>query len=303
MGNYKPVTNQILTLHKVGRQLVSEFDSSNSNMHQGSNESWDDLLAAAKSGLDAWTAKCVVLLEDSGLEIERLQLLQATAPPTVPDRYNFKLAALRGCLIARLRTLTEISQKIESTKCEKTLVKLTVDDLDCFRTVSQVSPNDVLGFARSAFLEDDVEEAFLDALGEPYKELDSGAETRDLFTDHLCCQGKRLSTAIMFKGRSVAGALSLRECGSRGNQLLKLAKNNAAECFIVQHVNKIESDVRETLIDLVLMNTRFPTVYVGFIDGVDTARVLKSLGLNLSELAEKKSNRSSRAVRKQTAKR
>ncbi len=82
----------------------------------------------------------------------------------------------------------------------------------------------------------------------------------------------------MFKGRGEPGPLSIDKCGDKGNQIIKLAKNNAAQCFIIQHVNKIEPDVKEALIDHVKMNSRFTKVYVCFVDGLDTARMMKALG-------------------------
>ena len=133
-----------------------------------------------------------------------------------------------------------------------------------------------------------MENAFLEKLGEPYKELDSGSETRDLFSDRIIYKDKRLATVFMFKGRGQKGELTIKKSGSTGNQLLKLAKNNSAECFIVQHTNKINPDVREALQDHILQNTRLSKVYICFIDGIDTARFLKSLGKNLDELKSKK---------------
>jgi len=66
--------------------------------------------------------------------------------------------------------------------------------------------------------------------------------------------------------------------------LIKLSKNTSAQCFVVQHTNKIGQDVREALQDHVLMNSKHSTTYICYIDGVDTARFLKSMKLNLEDL-------------------
>lgn len=292
MGNYRQLTIQILDLCGEGRELLYACDELNKRLHSKvTPEERNALIGNVASRATIWNTKCRDLLCDNGLEIERVKFLQTSASPFVQAGYNMKLSGTRGVVSARVDLLTRVAEGIENQKAGKELVSITLDDLDNFAEVRAVSASDVIDFAKSAFLEDDVEEQFLAAIGEPYKELDSGAETRDLFTNRLCFQGRRLSTAIMFKGRGLKGPLSLRDCGAKGSQLLKLAKNNAAECFIVQHVNKIEPDVKETLIDLVLMNTRHTTVYVGFIDGVDTASFLKSRGKDLTDLSSKRTVR------------
>ncbi len=291
MNNYRPLTKQILELCGEGRELLIGFDELNNRLHSGiAPKEKDVLIAGAASPVNAWYTKCKGFLHDNGLEIQLLQFLQTSSPPISRAGYNWKLCGLRGVVGARVDLLARVAQTIENQKSGKELVSITLDDLDDFADVRAVSAADVIGFAKGAFLEDDVEKEFLAAIGEPYKEPHSGAETRDLFTNRLRFKGRRLNAAIMFKGRGVKGPLSIRDCGTKGNQLLKLAKNNAAECFIVQHVNKIEPDVKEALIDHVLVNTRHPIVYIGFIDGVDTARFLKSRGKDLTELSKKRAS-------------
>ncbi len=288
MGNYRQLTIRLLDLCDKARRLLKNFDELNVRLHTGLEVvEKRALLGEARSAPIGWYAKCREILREHDLDIDLVQFDQTAASPAPQHLYNVELNEVRGLVSARIDLLASIAQRIEAEKSGKNLTSITIDDLDNFPELRGVSPTDVSGFAESAFLEDDVEEAFLAAIGEPYKEPDSGAETRDLFTNRISLKGKRLSTAIMFKGRGVRGPLSLRDCGAKGSQLLKLAKNNAAECFLLQHVNKIEPDVKETLIDLVLMNTRHPDVYVGFIDGVDTARFLKSRDKNLAELARK----------------
>jgi hypothetical protein len=180
-----------------------------------------------------------------------------------------------------------LAKEIEKKQNKETVI-LSVDDFDNFKQIKQVTPSEVAGYEKDCFLEDDIENAVLETLGEAYKEPDSGAETRDLFTDRIIYDGKRLATVFAFKGRGKKGELTIDKAGSKGNQLLKLAKNNSAQCFIVQHTNKINQDVREALIDHVLQNTKMSKVYFCFIDGLDTARLLKSLGKDLDVLKNKK---------------
>jgi hypothetical protein len=185
--------------------------------------------------------------------------------------------------------LIKIAKDIEH-KRNKEIVLLKIDDFDNFKEIKKISFSEVVDYSMDCFLEDDVENAFLEKLQEPYKEQDGGAETRDLFSDRIAYNGKRLSAVFMFKGRGEKGELTIKKSGSTGNQLLKLAKNNSAECFIVQHTNKINPDVREALQDHILQNTKLSKVYICFIDGSDTARFLKSTGKDLKELKNKKTN-------------
>ena len=202
---------------------------------------------------------------------------------SVYDALNIILNFIKG----RKAVLLSFAKNIESRK-NKEVVLLNIDDFDNFKDIKKIKSIEVTDFSKDCFLEDDVENAFLKALEETYKEFDGGAETRDLFSDRITYKGERLATAFMFKGRGQTGELTIKKSGSTGNQLLKLAKNNSAECFIVQHTNKINPDVREALQDHILQNTRLSKVYICFIDGIDTARFLKSLGEDLEKLKNKR---------------
>ncbi len=119
-----------------------------------------------------------------------------------------------------------------------------------------------------------------------------------MYTDRIFVNGIRHSSAIMFKGRAVSGTLRISNCGKNGDQLLKLSKNSFAELFIVQHVNKIDHDVREALKDHILVHSSLSKIKMCFIDGLDTARILSGAGEDLDELMKKKSN-SGRKSKKQ----
>lgn len=280
---YKEITIQIINQCTVASDLLNQLVETNALIHKDSFQK-DNYIAQAIQRVKSWAEKSIDILQANGLIIEAEGFRNREGSALAKRDWNAKLNNLYFYLVDRKDYLLKIAKEVENKKSGKELVNLTIDDIDNFSAISTVRVYEVKDYAKGVFLEDDVEECFLGALGEPYKEADSGAETRDLFTDKLVVNGKRLATAIMFKGRGLPGPLSLDKCGSKGNQLLKLAKNNAAECFIIQHVNKIEPDVKETLIDLALANTRFGKIYVCFIDGVDTARLLKSMGKNLEEL-------------------
>jgi hypothetical protein len=284
---YKKVTEGILELCNDGGLLVLQLNSLN-NDRKVDVTPIEDLRGTARREVRAWKSKCIKFLEGNGLQIEAQQFSIYRGNALETANFDPEIGSIRKYVQDRRAFLALAAEKIEDRKTKPEMRICTIDEFDNFPNISEVSSNEVLEYSHSAFLEDDVEDAFLEALGEPYKEPHSGSETRDLFTDKLQIDGRRLSTVIMFKGRSVRVPLSIDQCGTKGTQLLKLAKNNSAECFVVQHVNKIEPEVREALTDHVLMNTNFFNVYLVFIDGTDTARFLKSRGLDLEEMKKKK---------------
>lgn len=284
---YEDVTKRILDLCQRGDALLKVFNNYNQLIKQGDGSNETPLVRDAEKQLNVWASDCIKTFQDSELLIEVENFNNYNPLPKVKNDYHKDLGSYYFYIQNQKALILGFANEIEGRKNKKELHVLTIDDIDSFIDVKRVTSQEVKEYAESVFLEEDVKNAILDALGETYKEFDSGSEIRDLFTDKLMLNGKRLSAAMMLKGRSVKGPLTLRDCGKNGNQLLKLSQNTSAQCLVVQHVNKIEQDVRATLIDHVLMNSRFPKVYICFIDGVDTARFLKSRGLNLDELKAK----------------
>lgn len=223
----------------------------------------------------------------SALKIENIQ--DGTIMLALPLTENFTLKL--NHIKSTIQELINICEIIEKRKEQKSLEIITIDDIDNFQKI--LSGIDELSidkkFYNSAFLEDDVEETFLEILNEPYKEYDSGAEMRDLYTNNIKINGKRIHTAIMFKGRGVKKTLTIADCGKNGNQLLKLAKNTTAQLYIVQHVNKIDPDVTETLKHHLLAYSQLNKIIICIIDGKDTARILKAANKDLQQLMDKKS--------------
>ena len=284
---YTRTTEQLVILCSEGRELIRFLFESNSTIKKEKGKKGEIEKEVEEKVLD-WRNRCLETLGENGLFIEHERFCNYTGSALMREDLNLFFNGKLNYVKDRQNLLLSFAQNIESRKSNKEIISIKVEDIQNFAGVETVKFEDVEGFCESAFLEDDIESVFLKAFGEPYKELDSGAETRDLFTDRLIVEGRRLDTAIMFKGRGVRTPLRIRDCGKNGDQLLKLAKNKAAQCFIVQHVHKIEPAVKEALNDHVLSNSIYSKVYVCFIDGVDTARVLKSRGLNLEELKQRR---------------
>jgi len=50
--------------------------------------------------------------------------------------------------------------------------------------------------------------------------------------------GKRMAAAFLLKGHGTRGKLTIKKCGKKGNQILKLLEE-PGEVYIVQHVGRL----------------------------------------------------------------
>ena len=283
---YQSITNQILDVISESTKIIDDIYDANDLIEKDYSKK-QEIVEKFKTINDEWHLKGRNVLLNNELLLEHEDFINYPGCTGFVLGFDAELSNFLMFMKDRKAVLINVAKNIESKK-NKEVIILNIDDLDNFKDIKNIKSLEVTDFSKDCFLEDDVENAFLKILEEPYKELDGGAETRDLFSDRIIYNGKRLSTAFMFKGRGKKGELTIEKCGLRGNQLLKLAKHNSAECFIVQHTHKINPDVREALQDHILQNTRLSKVYICFIDGIDTARFLKSLGEDLEKLKNKK---------------
>ena len=200
-----------------------------------------------------------------------------------------KIEYMQDCI----EILINLMFNIDNRTLKKTITPITIDEIDNFKDiVRDVSASDIdKEYTKSAFLEDDVENAILGILKENYKEYDFAGETRDVSTDHIRINGIRQQTMMMLKGRGVKGPLTIAKCGKNGDQLLKLAKNTFAQLYIIQHVNKIEPEVAEALTNHLISHSVISKIYICKINGTDTARLLKGLRMDLAELKRKNDGR------------
>jgi len=116
---------------------------------------------------------------------------------------------------------------------------------------------------------------FKKSLGRKF--TDWGGEINDLFTSRVIFNGKRISTAIAFKGKATKGILTLKKLGKNADQVQRLFKS-AARLFIIQYQGPIDQSV------LVEMKTHAiaksynegDKIYYSVIDGQDTSRLLQA---------------------------
>jgi hypothetical protein len=124
--------------------------------------------------------------------------------------------------------------------------------------------------------EDTVKRAFAELLGEPYVPKDWGGERSDLYTSRVFVRGRQLSAAWLFKGPGFPRAMDVKALGKNGDQIDRLF-TEPAELLVLQHCHQIKPSV-VGMMDAYAHDARHPRFYM-IIDGADTGRILRSLGL------------------------
>lgn len=124
--------------------------------------------------------------------------------------------------------------------------------------------------------EDTVKRAFARLIGESYVPKDWGGERSDLYTSRVFARGRQLSAAWLFKGPGYPRAMDVKALGKNGDQIDRLF-TEPAELLVLQHCHQIKPSV-VGMMDSYSHDARRPRFYM-IIDGPDTGRILKSLGL------------------------
>jgi hypothetical protein len=166
-------------------------------------------------------------------------------------------------------------------------LQIPVEEIDCFGEVKAVSPHDVL-----ELLDDDeclpvseavIKDAFQAIIGEAFSRGDWAGEEEDLYSTRIAITGRRTPAALLLKGPGNQksrrdGALTVANCNVNGDQIQRLFQS-PAELFIIQYVGPIHSGLIKYARDKVEQKRhKGERATVCFIDGQDTARILKAFG-------------------------
>ena len=108
---------------------------------------------------------------------------------------------------------------------------------------------------------------------------DWGGEINDLYTANLVVSGARTETAFLLKGNGLRRrVMEIGDCGSNGDQLLRLA-DSPARLFVVQFVGNIsESVIRDIDGKIRALRAAGKDAWYCIMDGQDTARLLRAYG-------------------------
>lgn len=124
--------------------------------------------------------------------------------------------------------------------------------------------------------EETVKRAFAGLIGESDIPKDWGGERSDLYTSRVFTRGRQVSAAWLFKGPGYPRAMDVRALGKNGDQIDRLF-TEPAELLVLQHCHQIKPSV-VGMMDSYAHDARRPRSYM-IIDGSDTGRILRSLGL------------------------
>jgi hypothetical protein len=156
--------------------------------------------------------------------------------------------------------------------------RLYVDDIDSFRKVRSVRPEDVehlLNKGHIRLTEEEVQTAIEEILRVPFHRKDWGGEINDLYTANTVVRGKRRATAFLLKGIGMrAKVMSIRDCGKRGDQIVRLF-DSPADVVVVQSVGPIADHViKDVQAKVAGLRATGRQASFMIMDGQDTARVL-----------------------------
>lgn len=121
----------------------------------------------------------------------------------------------------------------------------------------------------------DIKTAFAEIINEPMVPKDWGGEASDLFSSRVALDGKRISTAFLFKGPAKFRPMTPADLGKNGDQIGRLF-SEPADLLILQHCHEVTSAVRKQM-RAYAQQMGNPRRFC-IIDGYDTLRVLKAYG-------------------------
>ncbi|QFY07932.1 hypothetical protein GBF35_15690 [Nonomuraea phyllanthi] len=229
-------------------------------------------------------------------------VLNAGEPVRVAGTFNSARTAsssAAGSLIGSRRayligTITDVTRERIELRPVFIGVRSFVDDdqaAECLTAGPRVYPSDIGQFRGIDFAsplteaeleavlrvpEDTVKRAFAGLIGESYVPKDWGGERSDLYTSRVFARGRQVSAAWLFKGPGYPRAMDVKALGKNGDQIDRLF-TEPAELLVLQHCHQIKPSL-VAMMDSYAHDARSPRSYM-IIDGSDTGRILRSLGL------------------------
>jgi hypothetical protein len=145
---------------------------------------------------------------------------------------------------------------------------IAIDNIDSFSNIGSQSRNGM-----QAISEKTIKKAFAKIIGERGSFKDWGGEKSDLYTTRVRLKGKRIATAIAFKGKATSGKLVPGKMGKNGDQINRLFEE-PAELFLIVYGGQIDSSIISQMqafaVGKALSGRK---IYYGVIDGTDLGRL------------------------------
>lgn len=125
-----------------------------------------------------------------------------------------------------------------------------------------------------ALAEKKIKRAFAKIIGEQGSFKDWGGEKSDLYTTRIKLNGKRIRTAIAFKGKATSGKLVPAKMGKNGDQINRLFEE-PAELFLIVYGGQIDPSIISQMQAFAIGKAiASRNVYYGIVDGTDLGRLI-----------------------------
>ncbi|MGH7431187.1 MAG: hypothetical protein ACREI5_05150 [Candidatus Methylomirabilales bacterium] len=223
-----------------------------------------------------WLHKCLGSLQDIFPTPQQAITLN-NAQGSGPLKMNVKWASLTADIKAKLSTLESTVKSVDDYSIEMT-DELFIEDIDSFAKARDINPRQVKRLLPLNLSADQVRTFFGEILGEPLRRPDEEDAATDIFTSTVRTGGDRARAALLLKGATTRGKLTLKKCGKRGEQIARLVAV-PAELYMLQHLDQIETPViRELKTKIQSLNGEGKQCRICLVDGMDTARILVAYG-------------------------
>jgi hypothetical protein len=144
--------------------------------------------------------------------------------------------------------LQTILVQVESRKrTEISVQEVFIDDVEEFQDVRSLKAADLPVLTPVRLPEKIFKYGIASVLGNTGKFQDWGGEKNDLYTSNVMIGGRRISTAIAFKGPATDPPLTIAKMGKNGDQIERLF-STTAEAFFVQIEGAIEEAVNSEML-------------------------------------------------------
>lgn len=218
------------------------------------------------------TREYVVERLQRGLPLEDQLLLTAQ---NSPDRCPYDISRI---VDPATSVPFVVDMDSQSSSQQEQKIELYVDDIDSFRKVLDVQPQQVKALLPLNLSEDAIQEFFEDIIGENFHQKDWGGEQNDLATSQIKVSGRRIRAAFLLKGNGTRGKLTIAKCGKNGDQIVRLVEAHV-DLYVIQHIGEIDqrviSDLRVKVEQKISVGQE---CQMCILNGTDTARILLAYG-------------------------
>jgi len=125
--------------------------------------------------------------------------------------------------------------------------RLFLEDIDSFKKAKDVNPAVVKPFLKDGYYldlsEDAIQMGLEQVLDVSFHKKDWGGEENDLYTASVVVQGGKIASAFLLKGNGLKKrVLEIANCGSNGDQIVRLVQS-PAQLFFIQFVGEVSENV------------------------------------------------------------